>query len=60
MAPFVGYGWPGEWPLGLVVEGPAGRLRLFQTVPDPTRVKNRAHLDLTTADLDAKVQRLLD
>jgi hypothetical protein len=31
----------------------------FQLVDDPTPGKNRLHLDLTAADLDAEVDRLL-
>lgn len=45
----------------VLVEGPPGKPQLwFQTVPEPKTVKNRVHLDLTTSDLDADVQRLLD
>lgn len=32
----------------------------FQKVEDPTPGKNRLHLDLTVADLDAELSRLLD
>jgi predicted enzyme related to lactoylglutathione lyase len=31
----------------------------FQKVPDPTPGKNKMHLDLATADLDAEVERLV-
>lgn len=31
----------------------------FQKVPDPTPGKNRVHVDLSAADLDAEVERLL-
>ena len=31
----------------------------FQKIDDPTPGKNRVHLDLTTDDLDAEVERLL-
>jgi len=32
---------------------------LFLTVPDAKEAKNRLHLDLGTADLDAEVERIL-
>lgn len=45
----------------VLVEGAPGKPQLwFQTVPEPKTVKNRVHLDLTTTDLDADVQRLLN
>ncbi|MGH2685152.1 MAG: VOC family protein [Actinomycetota bacterium] len=45
---------------GVLVEGPAGAPRLyFQLVPEGKVAKNRVHLDLRCADLDAEVGRLL-
>lgn len=45
----------------ILVQGPPGRPHLwFQTVPEPKVTKNRVHVDLSTTDLDAGVQRLLD
>jgi predicted enzyme related to lactoylglutathione lyase len=32
---------------------------MFIKVPEPKSAKNRVHLDLGTADLDAEVQRVL-
>lgn len=33
---------------------------LFQKVPEPKIVKNRAHIDFDAADMDAEVARLVD
>lgn len=41
----------------LVAGGPV--MLAFQRVDDPTPGKNRLHLDLTTPDLDAEVDRLV-
>ena len=43
----------------LVSGGSLPTLLAFQKVDDPTPGKNRVHLDLTTDDLDAEVERLL-
>ncbi|GEL94726.1 VOC family protein [Cellulomonas composti] len=43
----------------VIVRPPAGPLLAFQQVPDPTPGKNRVHLDLSAADRDAEVERLL-
>jgi hypothetical protein len=51
---------PEDDPTVLVEAGPGVRPRLFfQLVPEPKTVKNRVHLDLTCADLDAEVDRLV-
>ncbi|MFF7051400.1 VOC family protein [Streptomyces griseorubiginosus] len=43
----------------VLVEPAGGGPRLwFQLVPEGKRVKNRVHLDLRTADLDAEIERL--
>ncbi|MEV8372583.1 VOC family protein [Kribbella sp. NPDC056861] len=43
----------------VLVEPASGGPRLwFQLVPDPTRGKNRVHLDLLAADLESELQRL--
>ena len=42
----------------VLAEGPGPRLFL-QRVPESRRGKNRVHLDLTTADVDSEVARLL-
>jgi hypothetical protein len=43
----------------VLVEAPGVRPRLFfQLVPESKVVKNRVHLDLTTDDADAEVDRL--
>jgi hypothetical protein len=47
---------------GVIVEpaSPGPRPRLyFQKVPEPKTVKNRVHLDLRAADVDAEVARLV-
>lgn len=47
---------PGEFSVLVRPEG----VRLgFQKVPDPTPGKNRLHLDLSTADVEAEVARLV-
>jgi predicted enzyme related to lactoylglutathione lyase len=43
----------------LVSGGGLPALLAFQKVDDPTPGKNRIHLDLTAADLDAEVDRLV-
>lgn len=44
-----------------VVEAPGLAANVaFQKVPDPTAGKNRIHLDLATAELDAEVARLIE
>lgn len=47
---------PGEFVMVLQPDGP--RLG-FQKVPDPTPGKNRVHLDLAAADVEAEVGRLV-
>jgi len=43
----------------VLVEPASGGPRLwFQLVPEGKRVKNRVHLDLRAADLDAEIERL--
>jgi predicted enzyme related to lactoylglutathione lyase len=44
--------------LSLVPEGGTGVEILLQRVPDQKQGKNRLHLDLRTADLDAEVARV--
>jgi len=46
--------------LSLVPRDGVGIEVLLQRVSDPKVAKNRLHLDLRTADLDAEVQRALD
>jgi predicted enzyme related to lactoylglutathione lyase len=44
----------------VIVAGPELPVALgFQKVPDPTLGKNKMHLDLATADLDAEVERMV-
>ncbi|WP_454085179.1 VOC family protein [Georgenia sp. Marseille-Q6866] len=43
----------------MVAGGTLPLLLAFQKVEDPTPGKNRIHLDLTAADLDGEVDRLL-
>jgi hypothetical protein len=43
----------------VLVKGPGPRL-FFQRVPELKRAKNRVHLDLTTADVDSEVARLVN
>jgi len=51
---------PEDDPTVLVEAGPGVRPRLFfQLVPESKVVKNRVHLDLTCADLNAEVERLV-
>jgi hypothetical protein len=51
---------PEDDPTVLVEAGPGVRPRLFfQLVPESKIVKNRVHLDLTSADTDAEVDRLV-
>ncbi|MEU5840834.1 VOC family protein [Rhodococcus sp. NPDC047139] len=40
-----------------IVSLPQGIRLGFQKVPDPTPGKNRVHIDLVTADVDAEVER---
>lgn len=42
-----------------IVALPQGLRLGFQKVPDPTPGKNRVHLDLVTADLDAETERFV-
>jgi len=42
----------------VLVAGPARPRLFFQRVPEPRRVKNRLHLDLTAADPEAEIARL--
>jgi hypothetical protein len=42
----------------VLVAGPARPRLFFQRVPEPRRVKNRLHLDLTAADPEAEITRL--
>jgi Glyoxalase-like domain len=50
---------PEDDPTVLVEPLAGGTPRLwFQRVPEPKRVKNRVHLDLTCADVEAEVERL--
>lgn len=45
----------------VLVEGPTAGPRLwFQRVPEPKAHKNRVHLDLATADVEAEVARLAE
>jgi len=56
----MGLDGPEEDP-SVLVEGPVGSPRLwFQAVPESKTVKNRVHLDLSTTDVAAEVQRLID
>ncbi|TCR15097.1 hypothetical protein EV578_11828 [Streptomyces sp. BK205] len=56
MTPRVGTGQHEET---VLVEPAGGGPRLwFQLVPEGKRVKNRVHLDLRAADLDAEIERL--
>ena len=41
----------------VIVSLPQGIRLGFQKVPDPTPGKNRVHLDLVTADVDAEAER---
>ena len=51
---------PEDDPTVLVEAGPGVRPRLFfQLVPEHKIVKNRVHLDLASADVDAEVARLV-
>jgi hypothetical protein len=51
---------PEDDPTVLVEAGPGVHPRLFfQLVPESKVVKNRVHLDLTCADLDAEADRLV-
>ncbi|MCJ0902983.1 VOC family protein [Rhodococcus sp. ARC_M6] len=43
-----------------IVDVPGSANFAFQKVPDPTAGKNRIHLDLSSADLDAEVTRLIE
>ncbi len=43
----------------VVVEAASGARLLFVLVPEPKTAKNRVHLDLTCADTDAEVARLV-
>lgn len=47
---------PGEF---VLVPVPGGPQLGFQHVEDPTPGKNRVHVDFSTADLEAEVQRLV-
>lgn len=42
----------------VVAGGNLSLLLAFQKVPDPTPGKNRVHLDVSTPDLEAEVERL--
>jgi predicted enzyme related to lactoylglutathione lyase len=48
-----------EFVAGLTGNGTAGPRYLFIKVPEGKVAKNRMHLDLGTADLDAEVERVL-
>ena len=41
-------------------KGPGRPPILFQKVPEPKRVKNRVHLDFSSEDMAAEVDRLLE
>ena len=47
------------WLATLTGDGSVGPGFMFIKVPEPKSAKNRLHLDLGTADLDAEVQRVL-
>ena len=54
----LGFSGPEEDP-GVIVQGPPGSPRFYcQLVPEGKTAKNRAHLDLSTDDLDSEVARL--
>ena len=44
----------------LAGDGSVGPRFMFLKVPEPKAAKNRVHLDLGTADLDAEVARALE
>jgi predicted enzyme related to lactoylglutathione lyase len=48
------------WLAILAGDGSIGPRFMFIKVPEPKVAKNRVHLDLGTADLDAEVDRVLD
>jgi hypothetical protein len=48
---------PGEFVLVSLPDGPK---LAFQKVPDPTPGKNRVHVDLSAADMESEVQRLVE
>jgi predicted enzyme related to lactoylglutathione lyase len=59
-APALGYanlGMVGSYAL-LLPDGRPGPKLLLQRVPEPKTTKNRMHLDIETADIDAEAARL--
>jgi len=55
---YVGEGSDDEYAAIIDPEGRRPRI-LFQRVPEPKAVKNRVHLDLHGADMEAQVEQLL-
>lgn len=54
----LGIAGPEDDPTVLVEPHDGGPRLWFQRVPEPKRVKNRVHLDLLTAGLEAEIARL--
>ncbi len=45
--------------IGRTLDGWTGPIMMFIKVPEPKTAKNRVHLDLSTADRSAEVERLI-
>jgi hypothetical protein len=56
----LGVSGPEDDPTVLVEPHGGGPRLWFQLVPEPKNVKNRVHLDLVTADLEAETARLVE